>query len=130
MADLDELIYPIAQWSVTEDQLDLSKVPGDETVFALANGYMGIRGTFEEQSVAYAPGSFINGFYETEPIVYGESAYGFAANRQRRLLSARPSWSATSKAMCISSIMLSRHSARSDFFSTKRNPTLASIFFI
>jgi len=85
MADLDELIYPIAQWNVTENQLDLSKIPGDETVFALANGYIGIRGTLEEQSVAYAPGAFINGYYETEPIVYGESAYGFAVNRQRMI---------------------------------------------
>ena len=61
MADAHELIYPIAQWSVTEDQVNMPLVPGDETVFALANGYMGIRGTFEEQSVGYAPGSFING---------------------------------------------------------------------
>ena len=85
MADLHELIYPVAQWSVTEDQLDTEKIPGDETVFALANGYMGVRGTFEERSLAYAPGSFINGYYETEPIVYGESAYGFAVNRQRMI---------------------------------------------
>ena len=85
MTATHELIYPIAQWSVTEDQLNVPLVPGDETVFALANGYMGIRGTFEEQSVGYAPGSFINGYYETEPIVYGESAYGFAANRQQMI---------------------------------------------
>jgi alpha,alpha-trehalose phosphorylase len=27
-------------------------------------------------------GAFINGFYETQPIVYGEDAYGFAKNGQ------------------------------------------------
>ena len=85
MADTHELIYPIAQWSVTEDRLSLPLIPGDETVFALANGYLGVRGTFEEPSIAYAPGSFINGYYDTEPIVYGEAAYGFAVNRQRMI---------------------------------------------
>jgi trehalose/maltose hydrolase-like predicted phosphorylase len=85
MAHVHDLIYPVAQWSVTEDRLDLDKIPGDETVFALANGYMGVRGTFEERSIAYAPGSFINGYYETEPIVYGEPAYGYALRRQRMI---------------------------------------------
>lgn len=85
MSPAPEQIYPVAEWNVTENELDLALIAGDETVFALGNGYMGVRGTFEEQAIAHAPGSFVNGFYETEPIVYGEGAYGLAENHQRMI---------------------------------------------
>ena len=80
-----DTLYPVAEWNVTEDTLDLDRVAGDEAVFAVGNGYMGIRGTFEEKGVIYADGTFVNGFYETEPIVYGEHAYGYAEKRQRMI---------------------------------------------
>lgn len=48
-----------------------------ETMFALANGYLGIRGTAEEGRPVQEPGTFLNGFYEKRPINYGEHAYGF-----------------------------------------------------
>ena len=48
-----------------------------ETIFALANGYLGIRGTPEEGRPAQHPGVLLNGFYEHRPITYGELAYGF-----------------------------------------------------
>ena len=48
-----------------------------ETMFALANGYLGIRGTPEEGRPAQDPGVLLNGFYEHRPITYGELAYGF-----------------------------------------------------
>ena len=51
-------------------------------IFALANGYLGIRGTFEESVPAVNGGTFVNGFYESWPIVYGEQAYGFAKTGQ------------------------------------------------
>ena len=49
-----------------------------ETVFALSNGYVGVRGTFDEGRPALAPGTFVNGFHETWPIVHAEEAYGLA----------------------------------------------------
>ena len=49
-----------------------------ETLFALANGYMGIRGTFDEGTPTFQKGTLINGFHETWPIGYAESAYGYA----------------------------------------------------
>lgn len=52
-------------------------LPQSETAFALANGYLGMRGSFEEDQPAREPGTYLNGFYETRPIVYGEQAYGF-----------------------------------------------------
>ena len=46
-------------------------------MFALANGYFGIRGTPEEGRPVQDPGALLNGFYEHRPITYGELAYGF-----------------------------------------------------
>lgn len=83
MAERHELIYPVEPWRVSQDRIDFPSTPDTETVFALANGYMGIRGSLEEQSEFSRPGSFINGYYETEPIIYGEWAYGYATHRQR-----------------------------------------------
>jgi alpha,alpha-trehalose phosphorylase len=53
-----------------------------ETFFSTANGYLGMRGNFEEGRPVYQNGTFVNGFYESWPIVYGEEAYGFATTGQ------------------------------------------------
>jgi len=53
-----------------------------ETLFSLANGYLGIRGSFEEGTPVYQKGTLINGFHETWPITYAESAYGYAKTGQ------------------------------------------------
>jgi alpha,alpha-trehalose phosphorylase len=47
-----------------------------ETLFSLGNGFIGFRGSFYEEGSA-TEGCFINNFYETHPIKYGEKAYGF-----------------------------------------------------
>ncbi|WP_411902238.1 glycoside hydrolase family 65 protein [Methylorubrum thiocyanatum] len=48
-----------------------------ETMFALSNGYLGIRGAVEEGTPVREAGTYLNGFYEHRPISYGEHAYGF-----------------------------------------------------
>src|SRR4029077_10464296 len=53
-----------------------------ETMLAVGNGYLGMRGCPEEGGPNAENGTFINGFYETRPIVYGEDAYGFAKTGQ------------------------------------------------
>ncbi len=58
---------------------------GAETVFALANGYLGIRGTLDEGRPSLAPGTYISGFHETWPIVHAEEAYGLARVGQSML---------------------------------------------
>jgi alpha,alpha-trehalose phosphorylase len=73
-------IYPIETWEVTETSFDKKNNYRNETTFSLSNGYIGTRGTFEE---AYPfdvdtglEGNFINGFYESEQIRYGEANFG------------------------------------------------------
>ncbi|MGX7264824.1 glycoside hydrolase family 65 protein [Enterococcus crotali] len=55
-----------------------------ETLFALSNGHLGIRASsvLKGKTTDGNPGTFINGFYDTHPIVYGEWAYGYAKNHQ------------------------------------------------
>ena len=52
---------------------------------ATANGYIGMRGNFEEGSPVAQSGTYVNGFYESWPITYGEEAYGFAKTGQTML---------------------------------------------
>jgi len=59
-----------------ETHLDLAKLAQSESVFALANGYVGWRGNLEEGEPHGLPGSYLNGVYEVRPLPYAEVAYG------------------------------------------------------
>ena len=75
-------IYPHDPWRLVEKKHNPSRMPQMETLFALANGYLGIRGTFDEGTPVYQKGTLINGFHETWPITYAESAHGYAKTGQ------------------------------------------------
>ena len=75
-------IYPHDPWRLVEKKYNPSRMAQMETLFALANGYLGIRGTFEEGTPVYQKGTLINGFHETWPICYAESAHGYAKTGQ------------------------------------------------
>src|SRR3954447_4592976 len=74
-------IFPAEPWAFAAVHYDAklahTYVGQDETIFALANGYLGIRGTPEEGRPVQDPGVLLNGFYENRPITYGELAYSF-----------------------------------------------------
>src|SRR4029453_5495939 len=74
--------YPADEWNVIEKAFHPEFLPQMETMLALGNGYLGMRGCPEEGGPNSENGTFINGFYETRPIVYGEDAYGFAKTGQ------------------------------------------------
>ena len=74
--------YPTDPWQLVERRYNPEHTEQTETVFALSNGYLGIRGSFEEGVPAVAPGTLLNGFHETWPIVYPEPAFGFATTGQ------------------------------------------------
>lgn len=70
-----QAIYPHDPWQVAETSFDPQFNHRNETIFSLGNGYMGLRGTLEEgvpQHTPSTPGTYLNGIYETEPIIYGE----------------------------------------------------------
>ena len=74
--------YPADEWNVIEKAFHPEFLAQLETMSALGNGYLGMRGCPEEGGPNAENGTFINGFYETRPIVYGEDAYGFARTGQ------------------------------------------------
>lgn len=80
-----EYIYPVDEWRIVEKRFAPAFLEQSETIFALANGYLGIRGSFEEGRPVRRSGTFINGFHETWPIPYGEGAFGFARTGQTML---------------------------------------------
>jgi alpha,alpha-trehalose phosphorylase len=77
--------YPIEGWHVRETDFALESLPQSETIFSLSNGYLGLRGNLEEGAPAFERGTYLNGFYESRPIVYPEAAYGFAQDDQAML---------------------------------------------
>jgi len=74
--------YPADEWNLIEKAFHPEFLAQSETMLALGNGYLGMRGCPEEGGPYAENGTFINGFYETSPIVYGEDAYGFARTGQ------------------------------------------------
>jgi alpha,alpha-trehalose phosphorylase len=74
--------YPADEWNVIEKGFHPEFLAQLETVLALGNGYLGMRGCPEEGGPNAENSTLINGFYETHPIVYGEEAYGFAKTGQ------------------------------------------------
>jgi alpha,alpha-trehalose phosphorylase len=74
--------YPTDPWRLVERAYNPAYTEQTETLFAVANGYLGIRGSFEEGRPSYQPGTLLNGFHETWPIVYPEKAHGYATTGQ------------------------------------------------
>jgi alpha,alpha-trehalose phosphorylase len=74
--------YPADEWNVIEKAFHPELLAQGETMSALGNGYLGMRGCPEEGGPYSENGTFINGFYETRPIDYAEEAYGFAKTGQ------------------------------------------------
>ena len=74
--------FPIEPWSLTEIGLEHASLGVHESVFALANGHIGLRGSFEEGEPSVIPGTYLNGFFEERPLPYAEAGYGFPEQGQ------------------------------------------------
>ena len=74
--------FPADEWNVIEKGFHPEFLAQLETILALGNGYLGMRGCPEEGGPNAENATLINGYYETHPIVYVEGAYGFARTGQ------------------------------------------------
>src|SRR5215469_9133429 len=74
--------FPADEWNIIEKGLHPKLLAQLETMLALGNGYLGMRGCPEEGGPNAENSTLVNGFYETRPIVYAEEAYGFAKTGQ------------------------------------------------
>ncbi|QEO14491.1 glycoside hydrolase family 65 protein [Agromyces intestinalis] len=80
-ADIDPLNrtrFPIDEWALVETEFGQDDQGRTETLFAVGNGYLGLRGNIEEGRDGYSHGTFVNGFHETWTIRHAEEAFGFA----------------------------------------------------
>jgi alpha,alpha-trehalose phosphorylase len=68
--------FEIDDWSVRETELNLDRLAQTESVFALGNGHIGLRGNLDEGEPYGLPGTYLNGFYERQPLPYAEVGYG------------------------------------------------------
>ena len=74
--------YPVDEWKFLECRFSRRFLPRTETLFALSNGYLGLRGNLEEGRPTHDQATLINGFHETWDIVHAEEAYGLAKTGQ------------------------------------------------
>ena len=69
--------FPVEPWQVRETKLDLNLIAQSESLFALANGHIGLRGNLDEGEPHGLPGTYLNSFYEIRPLPYAEAGYGY-----------------------------------------------------
>ena len=74
--------FPVEPWAVRELGLDLASLPQTESVFALSNGHIGLRGNLDEGDPNGLPGTYLNSFFELRPLPYAEAGYGYPESGQ------------------------------------------------
>ncbi|NII50935.1 glycoside hydrolase family 65 protein [Frigoribacterium endophyticum] len=75
---LDRHRFPVDEWALVEDEYVQGDEGVTETIFAVGNGYLGLRGNPDEGRGGHSFGTYVNGFHETWPIRHAEEAFGFA----------------------------------------------------
>ena len=74
--------FEVDPWAVRETHLDLAALAKSESMFALANGHIGVRANLDEGEPFGLPGSYLNSFYELRPLPHAEAAYGYPESGQ------------------------------------------------
>jgi trehalose/maltose hydrolase-like predicted phosphorylase len=79
---IDREHLPIEPWRIRETELSLDTLAQTESLFALSNGHIGLRGNLDEGEPFGLPGTYLNSFYERRPLPYAEAAYGYPESGQ------------------------------------------------
>ena len=75
-------VFEVDPWSVREATLNLDALAQTESVFALANGHIGLRANLDEGEPFGVPGTYLNSFYELRPLPYAEAGFGYPESGQ------------------------------------------------
>jgi len=70
-------VYGVDPWTIPERRLDLDLLAQTESIFALSNGHIGLRGNLDEGEPNGLPGTYLNGFFERRPLPYAEAGFGY-----------------------------------------------------
>ncbi|MCA2213988.1 glycoside hydrolase family 65 protein [Jidongwangia harbinensis] len=79
---IGKAVFPVEPWQVREASFDVDLLAQTESVFALANGHVGVRGNLDEGEPHVIPGTYLNSFYEERPLPYPEGGYGYPEQGQ------------------------------------------------
>ncbi|MGH3774451.1 MAG: glycoside hydrolase family 65 protein [Pseudonocardiaceae bacterium] len=79
---IEQQRFAVEPWVVRESELNLTAMGQTESIFALANGHIGLRGNLDEGDPHALPGSYLNSFYELRPLPYAEGGYGYPESGQ------------------------------------------------
>jgi alpha,alpha-trehalose phosphorylase len=74
--------YGVEPWSLKESGLNMDLLAQSESVFALSNGHIGLRGNLDEGEPHGLPGTYLNSFFEQRPLPYAEAGYGYPESGQ------------------------------------------------
>ena len=74
--------YTVEPWCVRETRLDLGTLAQSESVFALSNGHIGLRGNLDEGEPHGLPGTYLNSLYELRTLPHAERGYGYPDSGQ------------------------------------------------
>ena len=69
--------YGVEPWSLKESGLNMDLLAQSESVFALSNGHIGLRGNLDEGEPHGLPGTYLNSLFEYRPLPYAEAGYGY-----------------------------------------------------
>lgn len=75
-------------WKLMKCGLENPDLLLDESILSLGNGYLGVRGNFEEgypELFSSIRGAYINAYHDETEIAYGEKLYGFPVMQQKIL---------------------------------------------
>src|SRR3954447_17091641 len=70
------------EWQVHQEGADLDRLEQAESVFALSNGHLGLRGNLDEGEPVGLPGTYLNSVYELRPLPYAEAGFGYPESGQ------------------------------------------------
>src|ERR1700730_7557259 len=79
---IEQPAFTVEDWSVREERLRLNLLAQTESVFALSNGHIGLRGNLDEGEPYGLPGTYLNSFFELRPLPYAEAGYGYPEEGQ------------------------------------------------
>jgi alpha,alpha-trehalose phosphorylase len=79
---IGQAVFPVEPWRVREAAFDMGLLAQTESVFALSNGHIGMRGNLDEGEPHVLPGTYLNSFYEERPLPYPEGGYGYPEQGQ------------------------------------------------
>jgi alpha,alpha-trehalose phosphorylase len=79
---IEHSAFQADDWSIRERHFHFDIQAQTESIFALSNGHIGLRGNLDEGEPHAIPGTYLNSVYELRPLPHAETAYGYPESGQ------------------------------------------------